>query len=123
MKLRTAALNLAFMAMLAASATSQAAGHARGGGWSHGGGFHGGVSHARVGIYLGAPLVWPGYYAPRAYYPPVMLAPVAPTAYIEQASPQASSNWWYYCGESQAYYPYVSQCAGGWERVAPQPAS
>ncbi len=126
MKLRTAALNLAFMAMLAASSTSQAAGHVRGGGsvgWHHGGAFHGSVSRGHVGIVLGAPLLWPGYYSPPVYYPPVVAVPAAPTAYIEQSAPQSSSNWWYYCRESQAYYPYVSQCAGAWERVAPQPAS
>jgi len=28
---------------------------------------------------------------------------------------------WYYCPESKAYYPYVKECPGGWQQVAPQP--
>ena len=37
-----------------------------------------------------------------------------------QDAPQAA-NTWYYCAESQAYYPYVKQCAAGWQQVTPQP--
>ena len=72
------------------------------------------------------------YYYPPAYYPPVVVAPAAPTVYVEQAAPQqqlpavqappqAPAAWWYYCAQAQAYYPYVRQCPGGWQRVSPQP--
>jgi hypothetical protein len=30
---------------------------------------------------------------------------------------------WFYCPEAGAYYPYVQQCPGGWQQVAPQPPS
>ncbi len=86
--------------------------------------------HVRWGVSIGVPLFPPAYYypAPAYYYPPYyppVAAPAAPTAYVEQsAPPQAApdqSSWWYYCADSRAYYPYVKECPGGWQRVAPQP--
>jgi hypothetical protein len=61
------------------------------------------------------PYWYPPYYP--YYYPPVS----APPTYIEQAPPIVP-GYWYYCGGSQGYYPYVRECPGGWQRVAPQPA-
>jgi len=107
---------------------------------------HGGHAYWRFGINLGFPGYWgyPGYYAPRYYYPPAYYAypppypypeyyyppaaGVAPEApeYMERDAPlparrQAESSFWYYCPESNGYYPYVRQCPGGWKRVAPLP--
>ncbi len=95
----------------------------------HGGRFHHG-SRAHFGVFIGAPAFWyyppPYYYYPPAYYyPPVIAAPVSPPAYIERGDANAPQEqpqgYWYYCPEAKAYYPYVKQCAGGWQRVAPQP--
>ena len=97
---------------------------------------HGGA-RVHFGIGIGFPGYWPGYYYPPyypAYYPPYYpQVPAAPPVYIEQGVPQAapsqapapgqSSGWWYYCAESQMYYPYAKQCPSGWQRVTPQPAS
>jgi hypothetical protein len=93
---------------------------------------HGG--HARFGFYFGVPLFGPGYYpyyAPPYYYPPYyppVVVPSSPPAYVEQGSAQPApapgaspEGWWYYCAESRTYYPYVKECAGGWQRVSPQP--
>jgi hypothetical protein len=83
-------------------------------------GFHGGF-HTRVfiGGSFFAPLYWPpAYYYPPAYYPPAYYPP-AP-AYVEPYAPPAASVW-YYCPASGAYYPYVRECPGGWQPVAPQP--
>ena len=64
-----------------------------------------------------------GYYPP--YYPPVLVAPPAPPVYIEQpqepAAAPAPSDYWYYCAAPKGYYPYVKECPGGWQKVAPQP--
>ena len=103
---------------------------------------HGG--HGRFGVFIGAPLYYPGpyyyppYYAPYPYpyYAPAPV-PAEPPAYIERsdsgAPPYAERDEgappvrrrgegsWYFCSESNAYYPYVKQCAGGWQRVAPRP--
>ena len=86
------------------------------------GGRHGG--HVRFGVFVGAPAFW--YYPPPYYYyPPVVAVPSSPPAYIErgdaQAAPAQTQAYWYYCADAGAYYPYVKECPGGWQRVAPQP--
>jgi hypothetical protein len=43
-----------------------------------------------------------------------------PTVYVQQE--QEEPQYWYYCQESQAYYPYVKDCPGGWMKVVPQVA-
>jgi len=77
--------------------------------------------HGRVGIWIGpGPFWWgPPYYYP--YYPPVVVADplyAQPNPVVQVPAPQ---TYWYYCRESNSYYPYVSQCPSGWEQVAPQP--
>ena len=86
-----------------------------------------------IGVFVGAPLLFAPFYAyPRYYYPgpayypaPVAAYPSSPPVYIEQsqsAVPQAQGSGasWYYCADSQTYYPYVQQCASPWQQVAPQ---
>ncbi len=70
------------------------------------------VGGARVGVFIGAPLYAPLFYpAPDYYYSP-------PPEYIEQAP---TPDYWYFCPELNAYYPYVQECPGGWQPVLPQP--
>jgi len=84
--------------------------------------------HVRFGVVVGGPLWFGPAYYPRYYYPPYYYAPVpdAPPVYIEQGEAQPAAPpqqaYWYYCAESKGYYPYVKECPGGWQRVAPQPA-
>ena len=92
--------------------------------------------HARFGVFIGAP-IFPYYYGPspyyypRYYYPPAVIAPAPPPVYIEQGAPavaapsvappaQGQTAYWYYCQDSQTYYPYVQQCASPWQQVIPQ---
>lgn len=99
-------------------------------------GYHGGHGHFRgsFGIYLGAPYAWDPfpysypYHYPYAYWPPVIVER-APQVYVEQPpvyvqqQPQAqteANNFWYYCADSRAYYPYVQTCPTEWMRVVPQ---
>lgn len=117
--------------VLSGAAMAQHRGGGHGGG--HARGYGGG--HASFGFYFGAPLyvpryypVAPYYYPPAYYYPPVTVVPSSPPVYIEQGSAQpvpgpapSQQNWWYYCTDSNTYYPYVKECPGGWQRVAPQP--
>lgn len=94
-------------------------------------------SSVNLGIYVGDPWPYPPFYPyspfpPRIYVPgPVIVTP--PPVYIEQAPvvpaapavPPAAApepGYWYYCSDAKAYYPYVKECPGGWQRVAPQPA-
>lgn len=79
----------------------------------------------RLGIYLGDPWFYPYPYPywPRVYVPPVVVTPPPPPVYIEQrpVAPMLEPGFWYYCGEARAYYPYVKECPGPWQKVAPQP--
>lgn len=108
-------------------------------------GWHGHHHHSRFsfGLSLGAPLYYPApyYYAPYYYppYPHYVPAPAAAEApaYIERSDSGAPAyvereegaplarrrgeGSWYFCPESNGYYPYVKQCPGGWQRVAPRP--
>jgi len=90
-------------------------------------------SSVTLGVYVGDPWIYSPYYpypvyTPRIYAPPapIILSP-PPTVYLEQpavsvVAPTLEPGYWYYCADSQAYYPYVKQCPGGWQKVAPQPA-
>lgn len=97
---------------------------------------HGGA--VRFGLFVGAPVVLSsGYWGPHYYYPspyyspyyaPAAAVPVSPPTYVEQGQPSGPAapaapqpGYWYYCGSAQAYYPYVRECPGGWQRVSPQP--
>ena len=102
---------------------------------------HGGRWSVGVGVGFGG--YWPGYwgwpgywYPPYAYYPPyygypgypsVVTTAPEPVTYIERGDAQPAEaaaprrDWWYYCPEVKTYYPYVKQCAGGWQKVEPQP--
>lgn len=107
--------------------------HSRG---SHFSGRHAGRSHVGVGVFIGGPAFWyypypyayypPAYYEPGYYDPAAAAVPYSPPTYIEQGDAQAAPAQpeasWYYCAETNSYYPYVKQCPGGWQRVAPQPA-
>jgi hypothetical protein len=71
----------------------------------------------------GPPLYW--HYPPPYYYaPPAIVVPASPPTYIEKndASESNAQSFWYWCADARAYYPYVKQCAGGWQRVTPQAA-
>lgn len=85
-----------------------------------------------VGVYIGGPgpYYYPGpYYAyPPPYYvysPPPVVVQESPPVYVErgedEGAPPRSKNYWYYCDRPSGYYPYVKECPGGWQRVAPTP--
>ena len=100
--------------------------------------FYGGP-RVHFGVVIGAPF-YPHYYypGPRYYYPAPVVVQSQPPVYIEQeqpplqqqqqssaAPPEAgysadSASYWYFCRESNTYYPYVKSCAGPWQRVTPQ---
>lgn len=83
------------------------------------------------GVYVGGPWIYPSYYPYPPYWPRVYVPPVAPVVvvppppvYVEQqtaAVPVLEPGYWYYCAEAGAYYPYVKECPGNWQKVAPQP--
>lgn len=113
--MKTSILVLVSAAMFAVSVSASA------GGRHHRHHHHG--ARIGVGVVFGAPLWYPAplYYP---YYRPYYYAAPAPApVYIERDRDVAeSSPYWYFCRESDAYYPYVKQCPGPWQRVPAQPA-
>ncbi len=105
-----------------------------GGGWGHGG-FHGGFhghGGGGVGVFIGpgfwggAPWWGPAYpyygypdYASPYYAAPPVVVPQDPPVYIQPQAPPPPPAYWYYCPNSQTYYPYVKECASGWLTVVP----
>jgi hypothetical protein len=95
--------------------------------------FAGGGHHHRhgprvsLGFHFGVPFYHPWYYHPApVYYPvaPVYVQPPAPPVYVERSDVVLEGpGTWYFCRESNAYYPYVKQCPGGWTRVPAQPSN
>jgi hypothetical protein len=79
-------------------------------------------AHGRVaiGIGFGFPIWAP---APVYYYPaPVVISNPQPIRYIERRETAPTSlDFWYYCEQSKAYYPYVKTCPAGWQKVSPTP--
>ena len=86
-----------------------------------------------LGLLFAAPLYASSYYRPY-YYPPYGYAPYygyapayapayAQPEYVQQAPApvQQQAYSWYYCPSSNGYYPYVTQCPAGWQKVSPTP--
>lgn len=108
--------------VIALLASTAVPGHAQHGGDWHGGGggWHRGWWGPGWGYpYYGYPYpyTYPYPYGYPAYSPPVVEG--SPQTYIQQEAPAQQS--WYYCQDPQGYYPYVRECPGGWQQVAPQP--
>jgi hypothetical protein len=94
-------------------------GHSGWGGSKHH--WKGGSWGPRVFLGFGVPFAAWGASAAYAYPYPVYTTPVEPpppTTYIEHAPAQ----YWYYCQDPAGYYPYVTECPGGWLQVVPQPS-
>lgn len=85
-------------------------------------------------VRLGTPHVvvrYPVWVPPRVYYwrGPVAVFPYfyyrMPSVIIVEKAPvyvpsdQTQEKYWYYCPDSQAYYPDVKSCPGGWLKVVP----
>lgn len=86
--------------------------------------FHHPHRHARVGVFITAPLLLAPWWYPPTYYPLAVVVQSPPPVYIEQghgAPVQDAQAYWYYCPDSNSYYPYVDRCAVPWQRVVPRP--
>lgn len=76
---------------------------------------------ARVGVWIGGPYWWPGYWGPVVVQRPVVMQPSAEPLIVEPSAAQ-QLHLWYYCRDSQMYYPYVTSCASPWQEVPATPA-
>lgn len=133
MKQAAIALTLVVIVLVGVASESALARSGRSGGGHFGGRHSAGTGFGRhhfvaprphIGVFVRAPAFF--YYPPPVYYyPPLLAAPSPPPVYIEQgtapgAEAQSAGNW-YYCADAQAYYPYIKECPGGWQPVAPAP--
>jgi hypothetical protein len=59
----------------------------------------------------------------RSYAPPVYVERNDLAAIPPAPAPVADTASWFFCADSNTYYPYVTQCATPWERVVPTPPS
>ena len=72
----------------------------------------------RVGVFIAAPLFYPGYYP--GYYPPDPYYYPQPPVYVEQGNPVSGpGSYSYYCSSPSGYYPAIRACPGGWHQVIP----
>ena len=82
--------------------------------------FHGGrpvrAFPLRSRVFIGGVAVAAPLYSYAPYYP--YSAPYY--SYTPAYSVRAAPAYWYYCPAYQTYYPYVQECPGGWQAVAPQ---
>jgi hypothetical protein len=145
-----AAMGLATVADAQAAGTWRSGGHSWsgvrpvGGNWGGGGRWGGYRSHfygPRFGLFIGAPLLWPGYWGyPYDYYYPrtviyrdvvegypssypegVMMEP-APTTELPprtEGTPRQGPLYMNYCESAKAYFPKVTSCPEGWRFVEP----
>ncbi len=110
-----AAVSCAALMLAALVNEAWAGGRASGSrGASHSGHHHRGGARVFVG---GAFFFGPAYYYP---YGPGYYYPLPAPEYIQQ-DPAPDAQYWYYCPDAGAYYPYVGECPGGWQRVLPEP--
>jgi hypothetical protein len=98
------------------------------GGSHSSGGAHRGFAHHHHGhavffggFFVGAPFwrPYPYYYPPYYYGPDYAARSEPPKVYVErfdgQPTPQTQGE--IFCPSAGAYYPAVSDCPGGWQRV------
>ena len=129
MGMALAAVLVATLGIGMAAAAGKGGSGGRGGsgksGGHHSGKSHSGHHHNRSATAVGVGVVagsawWPWWNYP-AYYPPIAVDAV-PVGYIERSEQETQApGEWLYCARAQAYFPYVSECADGWERVPAAP--
>jgi len=127
-----ALLTLTFGAPAMARDGHYGRGYDRGHGYSHGGHYG---SHSRFGLYVGLPLLWPrgayypgyypGYYGAAPYPYTQVIVERQPQVYVQRetttaAAAPAGSDFWFFCPDSQTYYPYAQTCPSPWLQVVPQ---
>jgi hypothetical protein len=75
-------------------------------------------------VFVGAPFWYPyPYYPPwypYPYYPPPVVVEPTPAPQVYAQAPPPAQQYWYYCEDPRGYYPYISQCPGGWLQVVPR---
>jgi len=83
---------------------------------------HGGEHHGSWG--------WEGWIVPTLIGGAIVYGLTQPQPAVQpqpvyvQPQPEVApvpNQYWYFCSEADAYYPYVSSCPGGWKAVLATP--
>jgi hypothetical protein len=130
----------------AASGGHWSGGHGwRGSGWRGGSRWHGGSWGPRVGVYIGAPVLFGSYYWGSPYWGPSYYwddYPRETVVYRERiierepaeeetttavpsdaaGAPSRGPAYMNYCDSAKAYYPKVTSCPEGWRFEPAQPS-
>jgi hypothetical protein len=86
--------------------------------WRQGHWFHG-VHRGRYGWWWIVPglEIWYLYSVPVYPYPDPYIPP-----HIYTPTPPPPPQYWYYCRSANSYYPYVSSCPEGWQKIPAGPS-
>jgi hypothetical protein len=98
---------------------THASGVHRSGAYHPGRSYHRGGAPVFVGTFAAASAIWPWWFFPP--YLQMATTTIVPLYYIEKGDDGEPADDWLYCPQTGAYFPYVEECSGGWERVPPQP--
>lgn len=92
--------------------------------WYHGHWRHG-PRYGRLGWWWVVGGAWYFYPSPIYPYPNPYIPPIAGVPQLAAPAGPPPQQYWYYCQSNGTYYPYVSSCAEGWQKVpaAPPPPS
>lgn len=107
--------------LLSVSLLGATAAQAHGGYYGYGGhrGHHGGGGWwgpaLGVGLVLGSAAIMANAYSPPPR-PPMVVVP-GPV----MVAPQQPTNVWYFCADSNSYYPQAQVCPSGWRVVPASP--
>ena len=108
-------------------------GHWHGGGHRHGH-WGGRYWYPRIGLYVGAPLLWSSWYwgYPYSYYPRTVvydrvierypadygvMEPGTTEVAPSKDAPTQAPSYMNYCYSAKAYYPKVTSCPEGWKFI------
>jgi len=86
--------------------------------------YAGGHVYFRGGVWVGPGWGGPAYpyYYPYYTEPPLVIERRIPV-YDRPARLPDAQDYWYYCPDLKAYYPYVRKCPSGWLKVVPSAPS
>jgi len=130
-------LLIAFISLLTAISAYAQGGHSQGHASSNSGRHTGGLSLGHAGghveghpnghgkgwgrgwlgpMFIGTVILYDAVYPYPYYSDPVPFDATPAPDYLPDAS-LSTTQYWYFCPDSNAYYPYVSSCTSGWQAV------
>lgn len=95
--------------------------------WHGSHGWHSSRPRTSFSLSIGVPAYWPRSYhstVPYWYTRPTVVVQQPAVTYVQREAPPPQpaqpAGYWYYCPDSQSYYPYAQTCPSDWLQVVPQ---